>query len=45
VRDRRVVESLATSITNRLLHEPTLALREDPDRAVAAVALFRLDPS
>lgn len=39
-RDRRVVEALSTTLTNALLHEPTVALRQrraDPD---AARALF-----
>ena len=41
-RDRRVVESLSTGLVNALIHEPTTALREAPDRAEAARELFRL---
>lgn len=39
-RDRRVVESLASGLTNALLHEPTVALKEAPERAATARALF-----
>ncbi len=39
-RDRRVVEALATTITNALLHEPTVALREQRADPRAARALF-----
>ena len=41
-RDRRVVEALASGLTNALLHQPTLALKADPDRAAAARELFGL---
>lgn len=44
-RDRRIVEALSTTLTNALLHEPTVALRErraDPD---SARALFERAPS
>ncbi len=39
-RDRRVVEALSTTLTNALLHEPTVALRERRADPVAARALF-----
>jgi len=39
-RDRRVVEALSTTITNALLHEPTVALREQRADPQAARALF-----
>lgn len=42
-RDRRVVEALAEGVANALLHEPTVALRQDPARADSARALFRLE--
>ena len=41
-RDRRVVEALASGITNALLHQPTLALKADPSRERAARELFGL---
>ena len=41
-RDRRVVETLSTALTNALLHGPTTALREAPGRVEAARELFRL---
>jgi len=45
-RDRRVVEALASGLTNALLHQPTLALKADPDRERAARELFGLaDPA
>ena len=44
-RDRRVVEALASSLTNALLHQPTLALKDDPDREAAARELFGLAPT
>ena len=43
-RDRRVVEALASGLTNALLHQPTLALKADPDREGAARELFGLAP-
>src|SRR5207245_2347588 len=42
-RDREVVRALAWSLTNALVHAPTLALRVAPKRADAARALFRLE--
>ena len=39
-RDRRIVEALATTITNGLLHAPTVALRERRADPTAARALF-----
>ncbi|HUQ16619.1 MAG TPA: hypothetical protein VM070_02415, partial [Candidatus Saccharimonadales bacterium] len=44
-RDRRVVEALASGLTNALLHQPTLALKADPDREGAARELFGLSPT
>lgn len=41
-RDRRVVEALASALTNSLLHAPTVALREAPEHARAAARLFAL---
>lgn len=41
-RDRRVVESLAESLTHALIHEPTVRLRESPEREASARDLFRL---
>lgn len=41
-RDRRVVEALASGLVNALLHQPTLALKADPDRERAARELFGL---
>ncbi|MDO8562906.1 MAG: glutamyl-tRNA reductase, partial [Candidatus Limnocylindria bacterium] len=41
-RDRRVVDALSTGLTRALLHAPTVALREAPDRAVAVRELFGL---
>ena len=40
-RDRRVVEAMSVSLTNALLHAPTVALREEPSRVGAARELFR----
>ena len=42
-RDREVVRALASSLTNALLHEPTIALRAAPERADAARQLFGLE--
>lgn len=42
-RDRRVVEALADGLTSALLHEPTVALRREPQRADQARDLFALD--
>ena len=42
-RDREVVQALAWSLTNSLLHEPTIALRAVPERAAAARELFGLE--
>lgn len=39
-RDRRVIEALSTTLTNALLHEPTVALREQRVAPDAARALF-----
>jgi glutamyl-tRNA reductase len=41
-RDREVVRALAWSLTNALLHEPTIALRAAPERSKAARELFGL---
>jgi len=41
-RDREVVRALARSLTNALVHEPTVALRAAPGRADAARELFGL---
>jgi glutamyl-tRNA reductase len=42
-RDRDVVAGLAQALTASLLHEPTLALRDEPTRASAARELFGID--
>lgn len=42
-RDRDVVEALATSLTNALLHEPTVRLRGRPDEERAARVLFGIE--
>ena len=42
-RDREVVQALARSLTNALLHDPTVALRAVPERAAAARDLFGLE--
>lgn len=39
-RDRRIVAALSTSVTNAILHAPTVALREEPERSQAARELF-----
>ena len=44
-RDRRVVGALADALTGALIHEPIVALRDDPTRQDAARALFGLKPS
>lgn len=41
-RDRQVVESLSEGLANALMHEPTVRLREEPDRERAARDLFAL---
>ncbi|HET8568923.1 MAG TPA: glutamyl-tRNA reductase [Candidatus Limnocylindria bacterium] len=41
-RDRRVVDALSSSLVGALLHEPTVALREAPERQAAARELFGL---
>jgi glutamyl-tRNA reductase len=41
-RDRRVVEALSARVVNSLLHEPTVALKREPDRGEDALALFGL---
>lgn len=41
-RDRRVVESLSESLAHALIHEPTVRLRESPEREASARDLFRL---
>jgi glutamyl-tRNA reductase len=43
-RDRRIVEALSTRLTDALLHEPTVALREDRARPDDARALFAARP-
>ena len=41
-RDRRVVESLSESLAHALIHEPTVRLRESPEREASARDLFKL---
>ena len=41
-RDRHVVESLSESLAHALIHEPTVRLRESPERAPSARDLFAL---
>lgn len=41
-RDRRVVESLSESLAHALIHEPTVRLREAPEREASARDLFKL---
>jgi glutamyl-tRNA reductase len=41
-RDRRVVESLSESLAHALIHEPTVRLRESPEREASARDLFAL---
>ncbi len=41
-RDRRVVESLSEGLAHALMHEPTVRLRESPEREVVARELFAL---
>jgi glutamyl-tRNA reductase len=41
-RDRRVVESLSESLAHALIHEPTVRLRESPEREKSARDLFAL---
>ncbi|HLZ48142.1 MAG TPA: NAD(P)-binding domain-containing protein [Candidatus Limnocylindria bacterium] len=41
-RDRQVVESLSEGLAHALLHEPTVRLREEPERERAARDLFAL---
>lgn len=41
-RDRRVVESLSEGLAHALMHEPTVRLRESPERERAARELFAL---
>ena len=41
-RDRQVVESLSEGLAHALMHEPTVRLREEPDRERAARDLFAL---
>ena len=41
-RDRRIVEALSESLAHALMHEPTVRLREEPDREGAARDLFAL---
>jgi glutamyl-tRNA reductase len=43
-RDRRIVTALTENLVGALLHSPTIALRERPDAAVAARALFDRSP-
>jgi glutamyl-tRNA reductase len=42
-RDRDVVAGLARALTGSLLHEPTVALRNEPSRATAARELFGIE--
>jgi glutamyl-tRNA reductase len=41
-RDRRVVESLSEALAHALIHEPTVRLRESPEREASARDLFAL---
>jgi glutamyl-tRNA reductase len=41
-RDRRVVASLSESLAHALIHEPTVRLRESPEREASARDLFAL---
>ncbi|HEV2251052.1 MAG TPA: NAD(P)-binding domain-containing protein [Candidatus Limnocylindria bacterium] len=41
-RDRRVVESLSEALAHALIHEPTVRLRESPEREASARDLFKL---
>lgn len=41
-RDRRVVESLSEGLAHALMHEPTVRLRAEPERELAARDLFAL---
>jgi glutamyl-tRNA reductase len=41
-RDRHVVESLSESLAHALIHEPTVRLRESPEREASARDLFAL---
>jgi glutamyl-tRNA reductase len=41
-RDRRIVESLSESLAHALIHEPTVRLRESPEREASARDLFAL---
>jgi len=41
-RDRRIVESLSESLAHALIHEPTVRLRESPEREASARDLFSL---
>ncbi len=43
-RDRRIVEALSTTLTNALLHSPTVALRHRDADPAAARALFGRSP-
>jgi glutamyl-tRNA reductase len=46
-RDREIVRALAERVTSKLLHDPTLALKRDPEGANMALMLermFRLTP-
>jgi glutamyl-tRNA reductase len=43
-RDRRIVEALSTTLTNALLHSPTVALRQRHADPAAARALFGRSP-
>ena len=39
---RAVIRELATRMVNKLLHEPTLALKRDPEGANMALVIERL---
>lgn len=41
-RDRRIVESMSESLAHALIHEPTVRLRESPEREASARDLFAL---
>jgi glutamyl-tRNA reductase len=43
-RDRAVVEQLTRSIVNKLLHEPTVRMKDGPELAQTVRDLFDLDP-
>ncbi len=44
-RDRAVLEQLTRSIVNKLLHEPTVRMKDGPEFAQTVRDLFDLGPS